>query len=304
MVLLLSVSLLASAAGCSEKKPASGGKLLVVTSIFPAADIIRNVGGGMVEVKMLVQPGQSPHTFEPLPRDMAAVSRADVFATIGFGLEFWADKLAANSQNPKMTRIVFADRVAPIKSSEENVDEEKHKDGDHGHGQYNPHFWLSPKIAIGMAEQVRDALSAARPGSAAAFAANCDAYTAELKRLDADYRKTISGFSTKKFVAFHSAWDYLARDYGLEQAAVIEEFPGKEPTPKKLARIVDLVRALHVKAIFAEPQLNPKIAEVIAAESGVKTAIIDPIGGPDVPGRGSYIKLMRYNLAELEKVMK
>ena len=285
-------AVLVFAAGCAGKNaPAPRkDKLIVVTSIFPVADIIRNVGGKRVEVTALVQPGQSPHTYEPLPREMEVVSRADVFAMVGFGLEFWADKLLANAQNPKLVKIVYADYVKPIGG-----------DGAHD-GKYNPHIWLSPKIAIVMAEKTRDALTRAMPAAAPEFAANCAAYVAKLKELDSWMNSVIAKLPNRKFISFHSAWAYLARDYGLEQVASIEEFPGKEPTPAKVAQLVGEVKKTGIKAVFAEPQFNPKVAEVIASEAGVRVGTLDPEGSS--AGRGSYILLMRYNIKTLAEVLK
>ncbi|MFA6449669.1 MAG: metal ABC transporter substrate-binding protein [bacterium] len=288
------LALLAITAGCSGKEATAPkkDKLIVVTSIFPVADIIRNVGGKRIEVIALVQPGQSPHTYEPLPREMELMSRADVFATVGFGLEFWADKMLANAQNPKLIKLVYADYVKPVGSADEHE------------GKYNPHIWLSPKIAMVMAEKTRDALSRAMPAAAPEFAANCEAYTKELKRLDAWTISRLSKLKNRKFVSFHSAWDYLSRDYGIVQAGSIEEFPGKEPTPEKLARLVEETRKLRVKTIFAEPQFNPKVAETLANEAGVSVATLDPMGDPNTPDRNTYIKLMEYNIKSLEKALK
>jgi zinc transport system substrate-binding protein len=301
-VFFIAIFALALCAGCSGPKKPADKKLLVVTSIFPVADIIRNVGGDLVDVRWLVGPGQSPHTFEPLPRDMVSVSHADVIALVGFNFEFWADKLLANIQNPNAVKLVYADFVTPIGTTEE----ENKIESEEGHPrvQYNPHIWLSPKIAIVMAEKTRDALSRSKPDAAAVFASNCKTYVSKLKKLDGEVSAETAGFKIKSFVAFHSAWVYLARDYGLEQAAVIQDSPGKDPTPEQLARLVDKVRALRIRAIFSEPQFNPKIADVIASEAGVKVATLDPNGGRNIIGRDSYISLIRFNLNAMKKVMR
>jgi len=299
-LLFISLTLFVFSPGCSDKKNGSpqNEKLLVMTSIYPAADIIRNIGGGKVEVKTLVQPGQSPHTFEPLPREMESVSRADVFILIGFGLEFWADKLLANVQNQRMIKLIYSDYVTPIKGNEA-------KDhGSHEHGGFNPHIWLSPKNAIVMAKKTRDTLTEAMPTAAGEFDANCASYVAELEKLDAWTKSVVDSLQNKRFVSFHPAWSYLARDYGLVEAETIEISPGVEPTPKSLSRIIESVRALGVKAVFTEPQFNPKTAEIIAAEAGIKVSMLDPFGGPDAKNRDTYVKLIRYNVEALQKVLK
>ena len=108
-------------------------------------------------------------------------------------------------------------------------------------------------------------------------------------------------FSSKKFIAFHPAWVYFAQRYGLEQAAVIETTPGKEPSPAEIAEIVKTARAIGAKAIFAEPQFSPKAAEVIAAESGAEVLFLNPLGEPP---DFSYLDTMRYNVGEMEKALK
>jgi len=288
--------------GCSPKHgEETGERLLVVTSIFPVADIISTVGGDHVKVEFLVQPGQSPHTFEPLPGDMAEVSRADLIALVGFGFEYWSGKLMDNMQKQDARKLVFGEYVQPISDEDGGHHDEGHVDA---RAHYNPHFWLSPATAYSMAVHVRDVLVSMKPEAENEFDMNLDIFKAELEELDGEIKESVAGFSTREFVSFHSAWEYFARDYGLKQVAVIEESPGREPTPEKLARLIDRVRELKVGAIFAEPQLNPKAAEVIAREAGVRVAFLDPLGGPGVEGRESYIDLMRYNLDQLKAVMK
>jgi len=302
-----------AAAGCS-KKPAKevekeNDRIVVVTSIFPLADIIMQVGGEHVDVRFLVQPGQSPHTYEPLPADMKVLSDADIVALVGFGFEFWADKMLSSVQNKNVKKIQFSDHVKPImgeaREREDEHESEHEGEGGHEHGLVaNPHYWLSPKRAMIVASVIRGALIEKSPENSGYFSEKADDYILELKKLDGEMMVHSKAFAGKKFIAFHSAWDYMAKDYGLEQAGVIQEFPGKEPAPEQLARIVDKARETKAKAIFAEPQLNSKTADVIAKEAGIKVAILDPLGGPGVPGRDSYLKLMRYNLGEMRKALR
>jgi len=300
-----------AASGCS-KKPSKevepeNDRIVVVTSIFPLADIISQVGGEHVDVKFLVQPGQSPHTFEPLPADMKVLSDADIVALVGFGFEFWADKMLSSVQNKDVKRIQFSDHVKPIMGEaheHENESESGHEGEHEDEMEANPHYWLSPRRAMIVVSVIKDALIEKAPENSGYFSEKADDYILELKKLDGELTVHSKAFAGKKFIAFHSAWDYMAKDYGLEQAGVIQEFPGKEPAPEQLARIVDKARALKAKAIFAEPQLNSKTADVIAKEAGIKVAILDPLGGPGVPGRDSYLKLMRYNLGEMRKALR
>jgi ABC-type Zn uptake system ZnuABC Zn-binding protein ZnuA len=105
-------------------------------------------------------------------------------------------------------------------------------------------------------------------------------------------------------VTFHPAWNYFSKRYGLKVAGVIEESPGRESSPKHIAKIVSEIKRINSRIVFAEPQFNPKIAEVIAKEAGAKVLFLDPIGGADVKGRDTYIGLMRYNLSVMEEGMR
>jgi zinc transport system substrate-binding protein len=125
-----------------------------------------------------------------------------------------------------------------------------------------------------------------------------------LKSLDAEIKSETESFSSREFITFHPAWTYFARRYGLVEAAVIEEAPGKEPTTKEQMRIIDLVKELNVKAIFAEPQFSTKAADAIAEDSGAKVLLLDPIGGPKLADRDSYIAMMRYNVGQMGEAMK
>ncbi len=300
-----------AAAGCSKKSSKEveqeNDRIVVVTSIFPLADIISQVGGEHVDVKFLVQPGQSPHTFEPLPADMKVLSDADIVALVGFGFEFWADKMLSSVQNKNVKRIQFSDHVKPImgEAREHGHEDDSGHEGEHeDEMEANPHYWLSPRRAMIVVSVIKDALIEKAPENSGYFSEKADDYILELKKLDGELTVHSKALAGRKFIAFHSAWDYMAKDYGLEQAGVIQEFPGKEPAPEQLARIVDKARALKAKAIFAEPQLNSKTADVIAKEAEIKVAILDPLGGPGVPGRDSYLKLMRYNLGEMRKALR
>ena len=114
----------------------------------------------------------------------------------------------------------------------------------------------------------------------------------------------VKTFKIKEYVTFHPAWNYFSKRYGLSVAGVIEESPGREPSPKHIARIIREVKRITSKVVFAEPQFNPAIAAVVAKEAGAKVLFLDPIGGSNIKGRDTYLGLMRYNLSVIEGAMK
>ncbi len=287
VVLFLAMSL-AACSGTRRARPEAGDRMLVVASINPLADFARQIGGDRVQVETMVPPGASPHTYEPKPSQLRDLSRAKVLVLVGLGFEFWADKAISASGNPGLIVVRTSDGLEILQQ------------GEGGGG--NPHVWLDPIDAIHQVELIRDAFIRADPAGKEVYTANADEYIGRLRALDEEIRKEVSGFSTRKFIAFHPAWAYFARRYGLEQVAVIERTPGREPSPAEIAKIVQAAREAGVKAIFAEPQFSPKAAKVIAQECGAQVLFLDPVGG--VKGRETYIELMRYNLAQMAKAMK
>jgi ABC-type Zn uptake system ZnuABC Zn-binding protein ZnuA len=146
-------------------------------------------------------------------------------------------------------------------------------------------------IAAGIVTKIERALIEADPNNAEHYKKNAALYREKLRLLDREISGRVKALRTKEYVTFHSAWNYFSKRYGLRVAGVIEESPGKEPSPKHMARIIKEIKRIGSKAVFVEPQFNPKIAEVIAKESGAKVVYLDPFEGKE--GRDTYIDMMR-----------
>ena len=288
-------------------------KLQVVASIFPISDMARQVGGPFVDVTTLVPPGASPHTFELKPGQVKAFSNARVFLMIGAGLEFWADSLI-HASGQHLTTVVLSDGMHLMTSVDPDAAEHPTppvKPGGaasaptdaHADLTANPHVWLDPKLAEIMVRRISQAFSAADPPHAADYEKQTQAYLAKLSALDSHIREAVSRFKIKQFISFHPSWDYFAARYGLTSDGVIEKTPGRNPTPREITDIVDIIKSHKIRAVFAEPQLNPRVADVIARESGVKVLLLDPLGESTIPGRDSYIALMLYNLRHMKEAM-
>ena len=262
----------------------------VAVSIAPLASFAREIAGDHADVHLLVPPGASPHTYQLRPDQMKLLSKASVLVLNGVGLEYWATKAIDAADNPDLIVVKTADGVDILQSGE-----------DHNHQSGNPHVWLSPLCAMHQASAIRDAFIQADPEHANEYRANADAYQKRLSQLDQDIRRSIQQFSSRQFVAFHSAWVYFARDYGLVQAAVVESVPGKEPAPSEIRDVVNTIRQLNAKAIFAEPQLSDKAAQVIADETDAQVLHLDPLGQPP---DYDYIDTMRRNVEEMARALK
>lgn len=283
----------AGAAGCGREE--ASGPMKVAASIVPLADFCREVGGGLVEVELMVPPGASPHTYEPTSSQMKFLSDAKVLVLNGLELETWVTDVVKKVDNPDLVEVVAGDSI-PGSDLIRAAGEE--------HGLYDPHVWLDPNLAIYEAEAIRDGFIEADPGNRKAYTDNALRYVGELKALDARIREEAPAFTGKGFVAFHPSLTYFARRYGLEQVGVIEELPGKEPSAREISKLIDKIRESGVTVVLAEPQFSPKVAETIATEAAVTVTVIDPLGDPDNPETNTYIKLMAHNVGTLLEAMR
>jgi zinc transport system substrate-binding protein len=291
------------------------GKLLVAATITPLGDFCQKIGGDLVQVQILIPPGASPHLFEPAPSVMARASQARVFVYVGAGLEPWADRLLRSRDSGNLI-VVEAARGIPLlrmathhheHSAAETGDHDDHQPGKteahETHLAGNPHIWLDPVLAQNIADKIAQALIQADPGHRAQYEANCQEFQAKLAALDREIQQQAQTWRLRDYVSFHPSFSYFARRYNLHEAGTIETAPGREPTPRHLKNLVAAIHRYGIKVVFAEPQLNPRVAEVIAQEAGVKVLRLDPMGG--TPPYGSdYLQLMRANLAALDEALR
>ncbi len=287
---------------------AAESKIPVVASIVPLGDFCRQLGGERVEVQVLIPPGASPHVFEPPPSVMARAVKARIFVYIGGEMEPWAEKLLY-SRGAENLEVVEAVRDIPLIRK---VDDDHHREAkpekhggkdDHHHAEGNPHVWLDPLLAQEICRQITAALIRVDPERRPEYKTRLQDYLKELEALHQEITRRVSAWRVKDFVCFHPAYTYFARRYGLREVGVIELSPGREPTPQHLQKIVTAIKKYGIRVVFAEPQLNPRVAEVIAREAGIKVLLLDPVGGRPPYGE-DYLRLMRYNLSILEEAMK
>ena len=284
-------------------------KLPVIASIYPIADMVQQVGGDHVDVTYVLPAGASPHTFEPKPSLVKKFSSARIFFMIGTGLEFWAEKFI-NLAGPGLTTVVLSEGVSLIHTAgHHHEDETEHHHArlgisDNESSVANPHIWIDPVIAKSMVNKITAALCDVDHQHVTYYKEKGQRYLEKLDDLDQMIQKTVSTFTIRKYVSFHASWDYFARRYGLESAGVIEAAPGRNPTPIQIKNIVAMIKKYHIRAVFAEPQLNPRAAEIIAREAEVNVLLLDPLGGPNLKGRSTYIDLIKYNLNVMQEAMK
>jgi zinc transport system substrate-binding protein len=292
-LLLLSALIIGACSANQVSEKPFADQVQVVATIYPLADLIRQLGGDRVMVTYLLPAGASPHTFEPTTDQARQVADARLFVYIGAGLDQWALKLAEAGTSD----LVTLDLSAQV--SLHQHDQYSHDYGnDHDHaGTTDPHFWLDPVL---VKEQIMPALEAAladiMPNEKAYFSDRMVAYQEELDSLDREIDETTASFSKDSFISFHSAWQYFARRYDLHELAVVASFPGQEPSAGWVAELVEMIEEHEVGAILVEPQFSTALAESIADEAGIQVLTVDPLGGENSIGRQTYLDLMRYNL--------
>ena len=279
---------------------AAGDRVKVAVSIFPIADIVKQVGKDNVTVAILLPPSASEHTFEPTPKQMMELRDARVFIKVGAGLEAWAEGVVRAVANKDLIQVDLSKGMPLIYGVHEH---EGAAVRDSSGRSADPHFWLDPVLAKRIVDKVADALKQADPRNRDFYAANAVKYKADLDALNRGIALKISRFRVKEYVTFHAAWNYFSKRYGLKVIGVIEEAPGREPSPAHIAELVKGLKKLNTRVVFAEPQFNPRIAEAIAREAGAKVLFLDPLGAPNAPDKDSYIRLMRYNVDQMRKAM-
>lgn len=297
-------------------------KILVICSVFPLADMVQQVGGERLQVITLIPPGASAHTYEPTPEQVRRLAEARVFFQIGLGLEFWLDKLVRAAKNPALRRVDLSQSIVPLPtprvelapvSAPGNPHAHEHKRAGAltggrprqtaGQGGLDPHYWLDPVRMQEVLATIERVLKDLDPEDGAGYTERAARVQGGLTDLHQEVLQQTHGLQNRRFIAMHSAWTYFAPRYNLEQVAVIEPFPGREPSPRYLADLAQLMKRDGVRVIFMEPQLSRSAAEALAREVGARVGILDPTGGQGIPGRDSYQALMRYNAAQLVQLL-
>ena len=272
----------ATADAPSGPRAADATRIEVFVSIPPQATFVERVGGDRVRVGILVPPGQSPHTFEPTPKQMAQLAGARVFFAVGLPLE---KRLLekARAANPGLRvvdtrqgvplRHMAADEAGPHTHDEaEPADEHGH---DHAAGEPDPHTWLNPRYAKIQAATICRTLQEMDPPRKDTYQKNLEAFQADLDEVDARIAKALAPVKGKELLVFHPAFGYFAEAYGLRQVAV--EIEGKEPNARALAALIDRARAGGARVIFVQPQFSPKTAEAVARAIGGAVVPMDAL---------------------------
>lgn len=282
---------LAGCGGADATAGSTGGDgLTVVAGFYPLEWAAQRVGGDRVAVSSLTPQGAEAHDLELAPQDVAAVADADLLVY----LDGFQPALDEAVQNEAADTAWDAGQAADLVPTAE---EDAHEDG-----AVDPHFWLDPVRLASVGDALADRLTEADPDGAATYEQDAAALRTDLEALDAEMQAGLAGCAVGTLVTGHDAFGYLGDRYGLEVVGISGLSPSAEPSPAAQAEIAELVRERGITTVYTETLVDPAVAETVASEAGVRTAVLDPIEGLTDESAGSdYLEVMRANLVTLQE---
>jgi zinc transport system substrate-binding protein len=297
---MLSVVLVGAVTGCAD---AEGGTAdagpTVVAAFYPLEYVAERIAGDAMDVELLSSPGVEPHDLELTVEQTATIADADL-VFYEQGLMPAVDEAVAQN-NPD--QVVETTSVVPLRTFGE-LDEhsEEGEVGDHADdAEGDLHFWLDPLLLTKAAEALAEEMSAMDPEHREDYAAGYRALRRDLTALDRAFTTGLDECAVETVVVSHNAFGYWGR-YGLDFVAINGLTPDAEPSPAHIAQLQDLIRAEDVTTVFSEELATPELADALAADLGLTTAVLDPVEGlSDRTSGEDYVSLMRNNLDALRE---
>ncbi len=298
-VFIIAVSMILTLSACDSKQGGklvnsnnkdenNNGKIKVITSFNAIAEFTKAVGKDKVDVKVIVPDGTEPHDFEPKAKDMESIHNAKIFVYNGLGMEAWVNKALKAAGNKELIVVEASKDCDFIKNTDDKNEE---------HGEYDPHTWLSLKMAKVEAKNIKDALVKADPKNKIYYENNYNEFALKIDSMFNEFKVKFDGVKNKNFVTGHAAFAYLCRDFNLKQNSVENVFAEGEPTPKKMQELIEYCKKNNVKTIFVEDMVSPKVSETLAKEISGKAAKIYTIESKE--DSKDYIQSMKENLDKI-----
>jgi zinc/manganese transport system substrate-binding protein len=284
---LLAALVLISGAAEAADKP------VAVATFSILADLTQRIAGDHVQVLTLVGPNGDAHVFEPGPKESAELADSPLLIANGLGFEPWLQRLE-DASGFKGRMVIATDGVTPLKGNEDL-------------GPTDPHAFQDLANARIYAANIEKGLSEADPVHAADYKANADKLIADMAALDKELKGEFAAIpqERRRILTSHDAFQYFGKAYGIEFIAVQGVSTEAEPSAEDLAKIVRQARDGHLTAIFLENMADPRLAETVAQESGVRMGgelYADALSQPDGPAP-DYLSLVRYNAKQLLAAM-
>lgn len=302
LVLVLSVSFVFALYGCNNANENMGdesGKLKIVTTIFPYYDFARNIAGDKAEVKMLLSPGNEPHSYDPSPSDIVAIENCDVFIYNGGESDEWVDGVLESLQNSDLRVLKMMDFVDAL-----NEQETDHTSGE----ELDEHIWTSIRNAQKLSKIISETLQDIDAHNSDYYSDNELIYTQLLSNIDSQFESIVEN-SSRKTVVFGDRFPFLyfVSDYGLNYECA---FPGcsseTEPSIATVRRLIDFVKDESIPVVFYLEFSNGKTADLIAEDTGAKTlefCSCHNVTKEQFESGISYIALMQQNAKNLEEAL-
>ncbi len=280
-----------------QNHAAAAEKMSVLTSIFPLYDFSRQVGGDLVDVILMLPPGVEAHGFSPTPNNMIAVKRADLFLYTSDILEPWAGTIVA-AVGVKTGKVVEVGK--------EIISGDSDQAGHDDHRGVDPHIWLDPALAMEMVKIIEAALSEVDPANSAAYKNNSAEYIRRLSQFDEQTKQTLQNCKLQTIVSGgHFAFGAFARRYGLSTVSPFQGFsPDAQPSPKAIGRLIKIVRETGSRVIFHEELIQPKVAKIIAEETGGRLLLlhgVHNVSKKELKRGETYLSLMQKNVDNLKQ---
>lgn len=257
----------------------------ILVTFYPIYQFTKAVGGDKVDVSVIIPSGVEPHDWEPTIQDIENFKRVNMIIINGAGLEPWVSKLVSANSN-----MIIVD-------SSKNIQLLKHDNN-----MTDPHIWLDPILVKIQVQNIADGLIKIDPKNADYYQQNANQYKAKLDLLDNKIRTDLASCDKKDFLAFHDAFSYFSKEYGLNQNTIVGGLnPENEPTATKLEEITQKAQTLGINVVFTEEAVNPQISKVIADEIHGKVLVLSPLEVTNI--NDDYMEKMQNNLSNLKEAL-
>ncbi|NOZ50646.1 MAG: zinc ABC transporter substrate-binding protein [Chloroflexi bacterium] len=264
-------------------------QVVVTTSIV--GDVVQRIGGDAIDVQVLMPAGVDPHSFEPTPRQVAAMSDADLIFSHGLNLEETMAPLLHSmaAEQKRIVAVAAGVQIIAVADAPDGID---------------PHTWMDPNNVLVWVDAITQALSEADPAHASYFEGNAEAYRQQLHQLDAWIRQQVATIppARRQIVTDHLIFSYFARRYGFEQIGAIMPATSSlaGSSAQALSQLEDIIRSSGVPSIFVGNTVNPDVAQRVAQDTGVRlikiyTGSLSPADGP----AATYLDYMRYDTRQI-----
>ena len=303
---------LAACGTANNNEEINADRLNIVTTFYPMYHFTEMIVGENGNVTTLLKAGQDTHSYEPTPKDMAAIAEADVFVYSSEYMETWVPAVLETLSDSDVeiidasAGIAFYEEEGQADEGEEHHDDEEHHEDDGHNHAVDPHVWLDPVYAKQMVETISSTIQAVDPENNAVYQENTAVYVKELETLDEEFQAAFQNAENRIFVVQHAAFGYLARRYELNEVSISALTSNQEVSPAKLAEIGNFINENQVQIIYYQDSGNNDLATTLAKETGIELSVLSAIEGitkSDQEAGIDYLTIMRKNLEALKRTI-